>query len=193
MSEPDALHQRGRAIEEAYFRRKDRELLEKFHQAAVARRTERELGAVTGIDDPSILHEMAELGFTPDTVVLLPLVPVLQVAWAEAGVSEIQQHLLVKLARARGIVEHSPADVQLAKWLTTRPDDAVFEGGTRLIRALLEAHPAGQLQVDPDDLVQHCEHVAKATDSLLGFLSMRLISPEEREILTHISAELKRR
>jgi hypothetical protein len=135
---------------------------------------------------------MAQHGFTPDTVVLLPLVPVLQVAWAEGGVSEVQKHLLVKLARARGIAEQSPADVQLATWLITRPDDAVFEGGTRLIRALLEAQPDGQIQVDPDDLVEHCERVAKATDSLLGFLTMRLISPEERELLTHISAELKR-
>lgn len=190
MAEHDSLRERGRALEEEYFRKKDRELIEKMRQAAAADRAQQDLGARTGIGDPEVLREMATLGFTPETVALLPLVPVLQVAWAEGGVSDAERRLLVELARARGIVEQSPADRQLSQWLSHRPDSAVFAGATRLIRAMLEAHPDGQSAIDPDDLVRYCERVADASG---GFLGIKRIAPEERELLARISEDLKAR
>ena len=189
MADYDALHAGGRAREEEYFRKKDRELLEKMRRAAAAEQTQHDLGAKTGIGDPEVLGEIAVLGFTPETVALLPLVPVLQVAWAEGGVSDAERHLLVKLARARGIAEQSPADQQLSQWLSARPDAAVFAGATRLIRAMLDAQPEGQGEIDPADLVRYCEQVADASG---GFLGIKRISPEERELLARISADLAR-
>ena len=45
--------------------------------------------AKTGLSDPELLRDLNELGFTPETVTLLPLVPIVQVAWAEGGVSDL--------------------------------------------------------------------------------------------------------
>ena len=189
MADYDAVHAGGRTREEEYFRKKDRELIEKMRRAAAAEQTQHDLGARTGIGDPEVLGEIAALGFTPETVALLPLVPVLQVAWAEGGVSDAERHLLVKLARARGIAEQSSADQQLSQWLSARPDAAVFAGATRLIRAMLDAQPEGQGEIDPADLVRYCEQVADASG---GFLGIKRISPEERELLARISADLAR-
>jgi hypothetical protein len=190
MPEHDGLHERGRALEEDYFRKKDRELLEKMRQAAAADQTQRDLGAITGITDPEVLRDMASLGFTPETVSLLPLVPVLQVAWAERGISEAERYLIVKLARARGIAEQSAADRQLAEWLADPPGAAVFDGATRLIRAMLDAQPEGRRELEPSDLVRYCEQVADASG---GFLGLRRISHEERALLASISEGLKGR
>lgn len=190
MTEHDSLRERGRALEEAYFRKKDRELIERMRKAWAAEHPRRGLAAATGISDPELLGEMAELGFTPDTVALLPLVPVLQVAWAEDGVSDTERRVLVELARARGVTEHGPADAQLSQWMTERPDPAVFAGATRLIHALLDAHPGEQLEIEPADLVRYCEQVAEASGS---FFSLKRISAEERQLLNTISAALKRR
>ena len=106
----DALSRRGHALEEEYFRRKDRELIEKLRQAAAADRARNDMAARIGSDDPAMLQELQALGFTPDTVILLPLVPVIQMAWADGSVAPAETALIVKLARSRGITEGSAAD-----------------------------------------------------------------------------------
>ena len=49
--------------------------------------TRKGLEDATGIHDPEQIQELQALGFTLADVPLLPLMPVLQVAWAEGGVS----------------------------------------------------------------------------------------------------------
>ena len=61
-----------------------------------------------------MLRELQVLGFTPETVALLPLVPLVQMAWAEGGVSDAERRLILQFARTRGIEEGSGADRQLA-------------------------------------------------------------------------------
>lgn len=189
MADKDVFAERGRSLEEDYFRKKDRELIEKMKQAAAAEQSRREMGARTGLTDPDMLRDLEELGFTPDTVGLLPLVPVLQVAWAEGGVTNVERKMLTDLARARAIEAGTPADRQLQDWMTTQPDDAVFARAGRLIRAMLDS---GQDQggLSAEDLVKYCENIASASGGILG---LGRISPEEREILASIASELKTR
>jgi hypothetical protein len=188
MPTDDIFAERGRSLEEEYFRKKDRELVEKMRQASAAAQERAELVARTGLNDPQLLEELQALGFTPDTVALLPLVPVVQVAWAEGGVTPAERTLIVKLARARGIAEGSTADVQLAGWLNRRPPEDVFTRATRLISATL-ATP-GQQQLDVADLVKHCEEIAAASGGIFG---INKVSPEERQLLASIASALKGR
>jgi hypothetical protein len=188
--EKDSLGERGRALEEEYFRKKDRELVEKMRKASEEGLARQELGKATGLSDPAVLQELQSLGFTPETVPLLPLVPVLQVAWAEGGVTAEERASLLKLARARGIAEGSGADRQLAAWMTQRPGDAVFAGAGRLIRALLDAGSSSLGSLSADDLVKYAEDIASASGGLLGF---GRISAEEKSLLATIAAELKGR
>ncbi len=185
----DALADRGRALEEEYFRKRDRELVEKIQLAANRERARREMGEKTGLQDVEMLQELEALGFTPETVELLPLVPVVQVAWAEGHVTGAERALLVKLARSRGIAEDSAADRQLVEWLDTRPDPDVFSRAMRLIRAVLAAQPQ-EGALNADDLVSYCESVAAASGGILG---LKRISGEERAVIESIAAELKTR
>jgi hypothetical protein len=191
MTDHDSLHERGRALEEEYFRKKDRELIEKMQAAARDDEARKGLSARTGLQDPELLRELQALGFTPETVSLLPLVPVVQVAWAEGGVSAGERTALLKLARARGITENSAADLQLQDWLSTRPDDSVFASATRLIRAMIAGQGPEVAGLTADDLVKYCEGIASASGGIFGFINR--ISPEEREILDSIAAVLKGR
>ena len=190
MSDHDALADRGRALEEEYFRNKDRELVEKMRRAAVAEQARTELGRSTGVTDPEVLKELQDLGFTPDTVVLLPLVPLLEVAWAEGGVSKAESDLILKLARTRGVLTGSAADARLQDWLRERPSSAVFAHAGRLIRAMLESHSAQVADVTPDDLLRYCEQIAGASGGIFG---IGRISPEERTLLAGITEALKGR
>jgi hypothetical protein len=190
MTDKDIIQERGRALEEEYFRKKDRELIEKMQRASRAEEERKDLSARTGLKDPELLNELQALGFTPETVSLLPLVPVIQVAWAEGGVTAAERQTLVKLARARGIEEGSGADRQLETWLTYRPEEKVFASATRLIGAML-AGPGADLQnLSADDLVKYCESIASASGGMLGIAR---VSAEERALLKSIAAELKGR
>ena len=190
MSEHDAFTKRGRALEEEYFRKKDRDLIEKIRQAAVAEQARKDLGRKAGLDDPQLVQELQDLGFTPDTVGLLPLVPIIQMAWAEGGITNAERELILRLARSRGIEAGSPADRQLAAWMTHQPSEAVFARATRLIRAILDSSPAQTDNLSADDLVKYSEEIASASGGILG---IGRISAEERALLSSIAEGLNAR
>ena len=181
------LADRGRAIEEDYFRKKDRELIEKMRQASAAETARRELSEKSGLHDPEMIAELETLGFTPETVALLPLVPLVQVAWAEGGVSDAERKMIVQLARSRGIEEGSAADRRLAAWLASRPDPQVFSSATRLIRATLDSAAGGSTSMTADDLVKYCEEIASASGGIFG---INRVSSEERALLSAIARDL---
>ena len=177
----------ARSREEEYFWKKDQELIEEMRRAAAAEQAKRDMGAKAGLNDPEMIQELQALGFTTETVVLLPLI---QVAWAEGGVTDAERQLIVNLARSRGIVEGSATDRQLSAWLASRPDAQVFTHATRLIRAMLASSSPAQSGLTADDLVTHCESIAAASGGVLG---MKRISAEERALISTIASELKAR
>jgi hypothetical protein len=192
MTDHDSLAERGRAIEEEYFRRKDRELVEKMRQAAAGEAARGEMGRATGLQDPALLKELQDLGFTPETVILLPVVPVLEMAWAENEITPAERRLIVTFARGRGVAEHTAADEQLTKWMTSRPDGAVFRGAGRLISAMLSSSSGPPAGLTTGDLVAYCEEIASASGGLLG-TRLGSISSEEKALLARIASDLNAR
>jgi hypothetical protein len=193
MVEHDAFGERERALENEYFRKKDLELIEKMRRAAATEQAQVEMGQKTGLKDPALLKELQDLGFTPDTVALLPLMPMLEVAWAEGEITAAERQQLVRLARSRGIQEGDPADRQLTTWMTERPTYAVFRSATRLTAALLDSgSPSVVGDLSPEALVAYCEEIAAASGGLLGTRFMN-VSTEERELLARIASDLKAR
>jgi hypothetical protein len=189
MPDENPLGDRGRALEEDYFRKKDRELLDKMRQASATEAARRELSEKSGLQDPQMLEELQALGFTPETVVLLPLVPLVQMAWAEGGVSDAERKLILQLARTRGIEEGGAADRQLAAWLSSRPDPQSFSNASRLIRAMLDSAPPGVGRLTADELVSYSEQIAAASGGIFG---INRVSSEERALLNSIARDLAR-
>jgi len=190
VSNPDGITDDVRKREEEYFRRKDRELIERMRQQTAAASARQALETATGIHDAGSLQDLEALGFTPQTIALLPLVPVLQVAWAEGGISSAERELIVNLARSRDIEPGSEADAQLLEWLDRRPAEEMFRKAGRLIAAMLD-HPEGtEMQVSADDLMKYCEQIAHASGGIFGFGS---VSAEEKSALQQIAAQLKGR
>ena len=188
-TDDDALARKKRKHEEEYFLKKDRELIEKMRKAAATERARQDLEERTSLHDPDLLNDLESLGFTADTVSLLPLVPLIQVAWAERSVSHAERKQIVALARGRGIKHGSPADDLLHDWLSRRPPEEVFTRATRLIRAMLAAHSGEMHDLSADDLVRYCEGIASASGGILG---VGKVSVEEREALAQIARQLKK-
>lgn len=189
MVHEDGITDHIRAREEEHFRRKDRELINRLRQADADARAKRALEQKTSLHDPAMLQDLRLLGFTPETIALLPLVPVLQVAWARAGISAAERAMIVDLARARGAVAGSAADHQLMDWLEHRPSDDTFHRATRLIRAIIDAPDGGALHLRADELIALCNRIAHASGGIFG---IGRVSPEERVALAEIVATIKK-
>jgi tellurite resistance protein len=185
----DGITEHIRGQEDEYFRKKDRELVEMLRKADADTKVRQALEQETGLHDPDMLRELDLLGFTPDTVALLPLVPVLQVAWATAGVSNAERTMILKLARSRGIADGSTADHVLKLWLEVKPSEETFHKATRLINAIIES-PAHRVHVSADELLEYCEKIAHASGGIFG---IRVVSAEERAAIHEIAAALKAR
>jgi hypothetical protein len=190
VSQNDGITDDVRKREEEYFRRKDRELIEKMRLASEAAKARKALEEETGIHDPDMLQDLDELGFTPETIALLPLIPLLQVAWAESGVSAGERKAILELARARGIADGSVADHQLKTWLEQCPPAETFRKARRLIGAMIEHPEQGHADITADDLLKYCEEIAHASGGLFGIGS---VSAEEQAAMQQIAAELKKR
>lgn len=185
----DALAGKKRKHEEEYFKKQDQELIDRMRRAAATERARQELEERTSLHDPELLKDLESMGFTAETVSLLPLVPLIQVAWAERSVSHAERKQIVALARARGIARGGTADQLLDDWLSRRPSEDMFARATRLIRAMLAAHSGEMHDLSADDLVRYCEGIAAASGGILG---VGKVSVEEREALTQIAEQLKK-
>jgi ADP-ribose pyrophosphatase YjhB (NUDIX family) len=181
---------RGRDLEEDYFRKQDRELIERMRKEAESAAARRSLGEKTGLTDPLLIAELEQLGFTSETVSLLPVIPVVQVAWAEGGVSTKERDMVVRYARGRGIQEGSAADARLTEWLNTRPPDEMFAKATRLIRVMLAAGGEATKDLNTDDLVAYCESIAAASGGVFG---IGAVSSEEKAVLAGLAQALRNR
>jgi hypothetical protein len=185
----DGITDHIRAQEDEYFHRKDLELVELLRRADAESKARQALEQETGLHDPEMLRELDALGFTPATIALLPLVPVLQVAWAKTGISTGERAMILKLARARGIADGSVADHVLKLWLDVRPSDDTFHKATRLISAIIES-PDHRVHVSADELLEYCEKIAHSSGGIFG---IGAVSHEERAAISEIAAALKNR
>ncbi len=185
----DAFAERGHRLEEEYFRRKEKEVIEKMRRHAEAEAQRQRLGEQVGVADDEVLQDLQELGYTPETIMLLHLVPLIQTAWAEGGVSDKERDLIVKAARSRGVTPGSAADHQLSQWLGARPSEELFEKTLRAIRAILQAQPTEERTAGERDLLSLATAIASASGGIVGFGA---VSAEERRILQQITEELDR-
>ena len=115
------LKDRERALENEYFRRKDRELIAALREQGRQEKERGELKRRLGVADDSLPTDLQAAGFTPDNLALLHLVPLIDVAWAEGGVEARERQLIVALAARRGVTETSPFTRSSSVGWTNRP------------------------------------------------------------------------
>jgi hypothetical protein len=178
--------------EEDRFSRQEQEFIERMRRRLALEIECRELAETLGVNDLEILRTLREMGYTRATVRLLYLVPLVQVAWAEGGVSRGERELILEAARLRGIEPGGPAYEQLSEWLRECPPEEFFARTLRLIGVILQALPPEEREAGRRDLVSYCTQVAEVSGGLLGLTGLgSRVCREERELLRRIAAELE--
>ena len=128
-----------------------------------------------------------ELGFTRETVTILHLVPLVQVAWSDGGVSEGEHSKIREIAALRGMMPGAPGYVLLEKLLHTRPSERVFDVCWSVIRAMFASWPEEKRRALEVSLPACAVEVASILGGLLGF---RSISANERTAVERVAREI---
>ena len=134
------------------------------------------------------------LGVTLDTGPAFLLAPLVQVAWAEGGVTDREREKVLRIAAERGVDTSSPAYTQMQAWLRTRPADAIFEAAVEAIKSGLSVLTPAERADRVKRIVDACREVASASGGLGRLLGLGTgVSSEEASILDAMTATLRAR
>jgi hypothetical protein len=194
MTDKDIFKERGRSFEEEYFRKHDAKLIEKLRERAKVEEIVELLAVKLQIDDPALLRRIMALGVTLDTGAAFLLAPLVQVAWAEGGVTDRERERVLRIAVERGVDTSSPAYTQLQEWLRTRPADAIFDTAVEAIKRGLSVLTPAERADRIKRIVDACREVASASGGLGRLLGLGTgVSSEEESILDAMTATLRAR
>lgn len=180
---PEILRDRGRSLEDEFFRRQDKRLLERLAELNVARATREELAKASGITDPAVLDKLTQLGIRAQTVAALSLVPLVEVAWADGSLDAKERRAIVERAE---VAPDSTAGSLLEAWLDRRPDPELLNAWTLMIHAMAEQLPAADVARLKVGLLDRAHAVAGATGGLFGVGSR--VSASEAAMLARLEA-----
>ncbi len=183
------LKDRERAIENEYFRRQDQVLIAQLREQGRLERDRQTLRDRLGTDDDRLPTKLQEAGFSADGLALLHLVPLVDVAWADKGITPRERELVLALAASRGVSPETPEHRRLVGWLERRPDQQTIDTAYAAIQALLAQQETSARATTRLELVASTTRVAEATGGILG---MAPVSREERECLDRIAELLSR-
>lgn len=175
--------------EAEYFFQLDRELIEGMRRRAASQQERLRMAEASHIFEPAILEALENLGFDHDTVTLLFVVPLVQVAWADGSVSQIEHDHIFAVASLRGTAADSPAFGRLAEWLNRRPPEEFFEGALNVISAVLSILPPAEREACRQAIVLCCRDAAAAPCHVIGWVSRVCVA--KRKAIEHISARLE--
>ena len=177
----------ARGREDAYFRKKDAELIEELRRKFREQQDRERFANEVGVHDEQILKTLDELGFSRDTVMMLHLVPLVQVAWSDGAVTDAERAKIYEVAALRGVTPGTPGYAMLEKLLDNRPSDRAFEVCWQVIRAMMAAWPEEKRRDFEVSLPSYAAEVASVSGGLLGY---RATSPEEKAELERVAREI---
>jgi hypothetical protein len=135
-----------------------------------------------GVADVATAQRLRRLGFTDETVVLIRMIPLLAVAWADGQISDAEREAVIGEARSYGIAPDSVPDRQLEDWLTDPPSEIVREAAVDIL--------AGSILGDAGRVIAACHTVASASGGAFG---LRKVSAREQDVLDRITYALERK
>lgn len=177
--EKEFLGDRRKALEEAFFAKRERKLIEAARERAAEEDRRKGLAAASGIDQEAVLDHFIELDLSAETVAALTLMPLVQVAWADGKIDEEERVAVLSAALQNGIEVDGPAYALLDHWLTTRPSATMVEAWREYASAL-SSQIAPELAAElRDQSLRMARTVAEAAGGFLG-LGNKVSSSEEK-------------
>jgi hypothetical protein len=180
-----ALRERGKALENEFFEKQSRHLLEEL-RAAKQRGTDRaELARACGVEDERLLDLLLDAGVSAETVPALVLVPLLLVAWAEKEIRRPERFVVLETAAEYGIHTGSPAYALVEDWLTVRPPPSLVKAWHDYVDVLRQIMEPDYRDKFSEAILRRAKQVAQAAGGILGIAPRT--SKEEHAVLDRLA------
>jgi len=181
------LSERERALENAFFRKVDDQLLQDLKTRMAQDRELEQLATDTGIHDRQVLQELMELGFTPHNLLALWLVPLAQVAWADGHVDPSERQAVRDALQTQGYTQDTPVARMLEAWLEHQPSEDVLNAWKDYAAALARSAGEKQLTALRNQLRSRAREVAESAGGVFGF---GRVSKDEQSVLARLDEAL---
>jgi hypothetical protein len=179
-----------KSLEDMFFHKEDKKLLEKLKQMEKMKLSKEALREVSGIHNEKVLEKLVELDVKPETVASLSLVPLIEVAWADGRIDEKEKQAVLAAAGDSGVKPGSIEYQLIEQWMVRRPPDGMLEAWSHYIEGLCERLSPQERDLLKADLMKQVTSVARASG---GFLGVAKISKKEATMIGKIEAAFDKR
>ena len=186
--DPEILRERGKSLEDEFFRREDKRLLARLQELRAAEVNREALAKAAGITKPEVLDRLLQLGIQAQTLAALSIVPLVEVAWADGALDAKERRTVLEHAVAAGITSGSAPYALLEAWLEHRPNRQLHEAWKQLVVAIREQMGPGEAARLKAEILERARAVARASGGVLGIGSK--VSSAEAEVLTELERPL---
>ena len=178
------LEDRRKSLEEEFFFKENKKLLEKLRQMKQMEESKEALSEASGITNDALLEKLLELGIHAETVAALAVVPLVEVAWADGHLDEKEKEAILAASDASGLATGGLEYELLESWLAHRPESKLLRAWEHYIQGLCEQLSEEERSSLKADLLGRVWAVAEASGGFLGLVSK--VSKAEAEMLQQL-------
>lgn len=180
----DPFGERRKSLEEAFYKAKDRQLLDQLRHELSTLEAKKKLAHVSGIVEQRVLDQLVQAGVTAETLTAVVMIPIVEVAWVDGSLSTEERDSVLNAAIAQGITANSASFELLKSWLKDRPDPRIVSAWKDYVREAARLMP----RIAVDELKHRMIIGAtRVADSAGGFLGLATISRSERAKIDELS------
>jgi len=180
----DSLADRGKELEEAFFRQMNQKLTEKLQAENKKKLDKDAISKLTGISSDELLERLVALKLGASTVAAFGILPVVEVAWADGRIDDKEQRAVLEASKQAGLTGTAAEIVEA--WLKDRPAKAVFDTWKEYIAAVSSRLGPDEKALMKNEMLGRAKSVAEASGGFLGLGNH--VSKEEQAVLDRIAA-----
>jgi hypothetical protein len=184
----DQFEARRSSFEEAYFRNKDVDTVEKLKKVFDAKRDREELRKATGITSDEVLDRMMAVNAKGEMLTVFKLLPLVEIAWADGSYDQKEGDAVVAAAIKHGIPRDSAALERLKEWLHRGPNPEARKAWYMYAEELRKTLTPAELNAFRDDLLKTARQIAEGSGGILG--AFFTVSKGEKQVLKKITESL---
>jgi hypothetical protein len=178
---------RGKVLEEAFFYKVDRELIELLSTRLQREEKIRLFANATGLRDQKHLELLADSGFELSTLHFI-WVPLILVAWADGNAEKLEKEAIADILGSKGISQETISRVIAHTWFRNKPTEELWEIWAEFSAATSASLNPSIYNELIDEIVRLCRLVADASG---GFMGLGKISTTETRAIDRVIRTLQ--
>ena len=176
-----SLDDRRQALEESFFKKENEHLLAELREKKEHAEQRAALAEAMVIQDDTLLELMLETGLRAETWLVISLVPLVEVAWADREMASAERDAILQAAKEDGIADGSRARQLLDHWLEHRPAPALRDAWKTYVADVQIGLGDAARQALKEETLERAVTVAKAAGGILGLVGG--VSDAEEDVL----------